>query len=396
MSDRILHIQWALRENQWDGWLFYSFRESDPLAYRILQLDAGGISTRRWYYLVPAQGEATKLVHRIESHSLDRLPGRKVTYLSWMELREKLGSILAGFNRVAMQYSPYNAIPYISRVDAGTVELIRSLGVEVVSSADLVQLFEAVWGPEQLASHQYAAAALRRIVDRAFHRIRSAHLTGEVLTEYDLQQFILSLFEREGLSSDEPPIVAVGPHSADPHYTPLPGGSSPVRAGDLVLLDLWARKAETACVYADITWTGYVGEQVPAEYQRIFEVVSGARDAALAFVRRSVKEGAPLCGWQVDDLARHFIEQAGYGGCFIHRTGHSIGEEDHGNGANLDNLETRDDRRIIPHTCFSIEPGIYLEGRFGIRSEIDVYVGDGEVMVTGQPIQTEVVPILEG
>lgn len=396
MSDRILHIQQALRENQLDGWLFYSFRESDPLAYRILQLDAGGISTRPWYYLVPAQEEPTKLVHRIELHSLDRLPGRKITYLSWQEQQEKLRTILAGCRRVAMQYSPYNAIPYISRVDAGTVELVRSLGAEVVSSADLVQIFEAVWGPEQLASHQDAAAALRRIVDQAFHRIRSAQLAGEILTEYDLQQFILSLFDREGLIGDEPPIVALGPHSADPHYAPLPEGSSPVRAGELVLLDLWARKAEMASVYADITWTGYVGEQVPTEYQRIFEVVAGARDAALAFVRRSLEEDIPICGWQVDDVARHFIEQAGYGDRFIHRTGHSIGEEDHGNGANLDNLETRDERRIIPHTCFSIEPGIYLEGRFGIRSEIDVYVGDSEVMVTGQPIQTEVVPILGG
>ncbi|MBI2877777.1 MAG: aminopeptidase P family protein [Candidatus Tectomicrobia bacterium] len=394
MSDRILQIQQALRETQLDGWLFYSFRESDPLAYRILRLDPGGIATRRWYYLIPAQGEPVKLVHRIESHSLDGLPGRKLLYLSWQEQREGLRVLLEGRGRVAMQYSPENALPYISRVDAGTVELVRRLGPEVVSSADLVQCFEAVWSPGQLASHQEAAAALRRIVDRAFQQIRTAQLAGGELTEHDLQQFLLSLFRAEGLTTAEPPIVAVGPHSADPHYAPLPEGSSRVRAGELVLLDLWARKAEADSIYADITWTGYVGASVPEEYRRVFEVVRGARDAALELVRRSIAEGTSLCGWQVDDVARQVIAQAGYGDHFIHRTGHSIGEEDHGNGANLDNLETHDERRIIPHTGFSIEPGIYLEGRFGIRSEIDVYVGEGEVLVTGQPIQTEVIPIL--
>lgn len=421
MSDRLVEIQRALREARLDGWLFYDFQRIDPLAYRILKLDPEGVLTRRWYYLVPSEGEPVKMVHRIEPNSLDGLPGSRIVYLSWQEQREGLASLLRRcgepdfglgisergknhkspghnpkFPRVAMQYSPANAIPYISRVDAGTVELVREMGVEVVSSADLVQLFEAVWTPRQLSSHQYAARVLREIVDRAFGQTRSAWSEGKVLTEHDLQDFILSLFHEYGLITKDPPIVAVNAHSADPHYCPDVEGSSFIRAGDLVLIDLWAKQKEAGSVYADITWTGYMGDVVPQEYSDIFVVVAQARNAALEFVRRSFREGNSIGGWQVDDVARQVIRQAGFGDCFIHRTGHSIGEEDHGNGANLDNLETRDERSIIPRTGFSIEPGIYLEGRFGIRSEINVYVGEGEIIVTGLPIQAEVVPILGG
>lgn len=267
------------------------------------------------------------------------------------------------------------------------------MGVEVVSSADLVQLFESVWTYRQLVSHQYAAEALREIVDQAFQRVRSVLLGRETLTEHDLQEFLLSCFQDYNLVTADIPIVAVNAHSADPHYCPDLEDSSSIRAGDLVLIDLLAKKGAPGSVYADFTWTGYAGEVVPQEYNEVFAVVMQARDAGLAFVHRSLQEKTPICGWQVDDVARNVIRQEGYGDHFIHRTGHSIGEEDHGDGANLNNLETRDERRIISRTGFSIEPGIYLEGRFGIRSEINIYASEEGATVTGLPIQTEVVPI---
>jgi Xaa-Pro aminopeptidase len=294
-----------------------------------------------------------------------------------------------------MQYSPMNAVPYISRVDAGTLELVRSFGVEVVSSADLVQRFEAVWDDRQLASHKDAAEKLRRIVDEAFGHVGNEITVRRRLTEYDLQQFILSRMKTHGLITSTPPIAAVNAHSADPHYGPAPQGSSEIAEGDLVLIDLWAKRPEPGSVYADITWTGYVGKTVPQRQRDIFAIVSRARDAALAFVRRRVEAGDFPCGWEVDDVCRAVIREAGYGDRFVHRTGHSIGEEVHGNGANIDNLETRDGRRLMPHTCFSIEPGIYLTGEFGIRSELDVYVSDREAIVHGQPVQTAIVAILK-
>ena len=392
---RVAEIQSALREIAGlNGWLFYDFRGSDPLAYRVLRLDPTLHVTRRWYYWVPAQGQPVKLMHQIEPHTLETLPGETRLYVSWEEQQAALRDVLRGAKRIVMQYSPMNAVPYISRVDAGTLELVRSFGVEVVSSADLVQRFEAVWDDRQLASHKDAAEKLRRIVDEAFGHVGNEITVRRRLTEYDLQQFILSRMKTHGLITSTPPIAAVNAHSADPHYGPPPQGSSEIAEGDLVLIDLWAKRPEPGSVYADITWTGYVGKTVPQRQRDIFAIVSRARDAALAFVRRRVEAGDFPCGWEVDDVCRAVIREAGYGDRFVHRTGHSIGEEVHGNGANIDNLETRDGRRLMPHTCFSIEPGIYLTGEFGIRSELDVYVSDREAIVHGQPVQTEIVPIL--
>lgn len=392
---RIAEIQQALSEvSGLDGWLFYDFRGSDPLAYRVLRLDPSQHVTRRWYYWIPAQAIPAKLVHRIEPHTLERLPGTTTLYVGWDEQRGYLGRILHGVKRLAMQYSPMNAVPYISRVDAGTVELVRSFGIEVVSSADLVQRFEAVWDDAQLASHREAADKLRRIVDEAFRFVATSLPARTTLNEYGLQQFILSRFGEHGLITGSPPIVAVNAHSADPHYSPGPRGSWAIGPGDLVLIDLWAKRPEPRSVYADITWTGYVGPAVPSRQREIFEIVREARDAALAFVRTRVAAGDFPCGWEVDEVCRQVIRKAGYGERFLHRTGHSIGEEVHGNGANMDNLETRDGRRLIPRTCFSIEPGIYLTGKFGIRSELDVYLSDREALVFGQPLQIEIVPIL--
>ena len=393
---RIADIQQALQAVGLDGWLFYDFSRSDPLAYRVLQLDPDLHVTRRWYYWIPADRPPVKLMHRIEPHVLAVLPGETELYVSWEAQRERLGGLLTGSSRIAMQYSPLNAIPYISRVDAGTIELVRSFGVDITSSADLVQRFEAVWTDRQLESHKDAAITLRRIVDEAFEQVGRSITERRRLTEYELQQFILSRIHEYGLITSSPPIAAVNAHSADPHYGPSVTGSMEIGEGDLVLIDLWAKGLAPGSVYADITWTGYVGSVIPADHRAIFTIVRDARDAAVAFVRERVTGGDFPYGWEVDDVCRAVVERAGYGKQFLHRIGHSIGEEVHGNGANIDNLETRDERRLLPQTCFSIEPGIYLTDRFGIRSELDVYVSDREAFVFGIPVQTDIIPILVG
>ncbi len=394
-SARIAAIQQALREREaLDGWLFYDFRGSDPLAYRVLLLDPGMHVTRRWYYWIPSTGDPVKICHRIEPHVLTELPGQQQWYVSWEEQRALLSALLQGRRRVAMQYSPLNAVPYVSRVDAGTIDLIRTFGVEVVTAADLVQQFEAVWTDDQLDSHRYATTALRRIVDEAFSHVSASLVRGPELTEFDLQQFILSRIHEAGMTTSSAPIAAVDAHSADPHYGPGPSGSSAIRRDSLVLIDLWAKRTDAGSVYGDITWTGFTGSRVPDKARMIFDHVRAGRDAALAYVQTRVAAGHFPFGWEVDDVCRASIRAAGYGEFFVHRTGHSIGEEVHGNGANIDNLETQDGRRLMPRTCFSIEPGIYLPGEFGIRSELDVYVSEHEALVYGQPLQTEVVPLL--
>jgi Xaa-Pro aminopeptidase len=401
---RVREIQAALKEAGLDGWLFYDFRRSDPLAYRILKLGDRGVTTRRWFYYIPVIGEPVKIVHSIERFRLDALPGRKVIYRSWQELHAAVGDALSSgglksrrvlLRKIAMQYSPNNDIPYVARVDAGTIELVRSTpNVGVVTSADLVQQFEATMTPEQLATHREAADKLHRIIMEAFGEIARRIRAGEPTTEYDIQQFINRRLDEEGMTSGGPNVSA-GADSANPHYQPDATHSAPIRRGDFVLFDVSEKLKKPGAIVADQTWTGYVGESAPDEYVRIFNIVREARDAATEFVRASVREGRAIRGAEVDDVARGVIKRAGYGEQFTHRTGHSIGEEGHGNGANIDNFETRDSRRIIPRTCFSIEPGIYLEGRFGVRSEINVYVGEKEAEVTGQPIQTEIVPILK-
>jgi len=375
-------IQAELRAARVDGWLFYDFRHRDPIAYRVLGLPTGMMLTRRWFYLVPARGAPRKLVHRIESGVLDSLPGPKLIYAGQEELRRNLPRLLGRAKTLAMQYSPRNAIPYVSMVDAGTIELVRSLGRKVVSSADLVQKFEARWTPQQLASHVEAGRVIDRIRQEAFaHAARHAR-NSAALTEHDLQQWILARFRANSLVTDEPPIVAIGPHSGDPHYEPKPRNSAPIRAGDLLLLDIWAKHRAAGSVYYDITWVGFLGPQVPERFARVFAVVQEARDRAVAFVQDAVRAGRSIQGWQVDRAAREVIRKAGYAKYFVHRTGHSIGQEVHGNGANMDGLETQDVRRIIPRTCFSVEPGIYLP-EFGIRSEVNVYVEESQARVTG-------------
>jgi Xaa-Pro dipeptidase len=395
-SEMIREIQKALQAERIDGWLLYNFRDSNIFATRLLALPKHIMFTRRYFYYIPAEGEPRKLVHRIEEWNLDALPGDKNIYLSWRSLEEGLTVLLSGAKQVAMEYSTRCAIPYVSTVDAGTVELVRSAGVEIVSSANLIQYFEARWDDEQLQDNMESAVHLRQIVDETFGFIRTNIKSNTAITEYDVQQFMSSEFKKRGLVTSSDPNCSVNANSANPHYEPTKEIHSPLHQGDYLLLDIWAKKDKPRSVYADITWIGFLGEIVPDEFEKIFQIVKGGRNAALDFVRSSIKAGTIIHGYEVDDAARNFITHHGYGEYFVHRTGHSIGEEVHGNGANMDNLETRDERTIIPQTSFSLEPGIYLRDRYGIRSEIDVYISkDREVIVTGLPMQEKVVPILQ-
>jgi Xaa-Pro dipeptidase len=387
-------VQDALKEYGLDGWLLYDFKGSNPLARKILGLDGRKPFSRRFFYLVPAEGAPIKLVHSIESGALDHLPGEKRVYLRWQELEDGVEGLVKGRSKVAMEYSPRNANPYISRVDAGTIELVRSTGAEVVPSGDLVGRFESTWDDEQWAMHQVAAKVCRQAYDVAFALIAERVRRDGSLMETDVQKAILDHFAANGLVTDGPPIVGVGPHSGDPHYETTPATDAPIKRGDFVLVDLWAKVDRPRAVYADYTRVGYVGEVVPDEYEKVFAVAVEARDAGIALVQQAFAEGRPLRGQEVDDAVRRVIEKAGYGPNFNHRTGHNIGQDDHGNGAHIDNLETRDDRLILPRTCFSIEPGIYLP-EFGVRTEVDVFIdAEGNVHVTGGEPQLRVLPIL--
>src|SRR5712692_5727133 len=385
-------IQNELRSAGLDAWLFYDFHHRDPIGQRVLALPAEGMTTRRWFYLIPARGTPRKLVHRIESSALDSLPGQKLVYAGRDELRRNLPRLLGRAKKVAMQYSPRNAIPYVSMVDAGTVELVRSLGCKVVSSADLVQKFEACWTPEQLESHLDAGRVIDRLTQEAFAQAARHVRNKAPLTEYKLQQWILEQFRAHSIVADDAPIVAVGPHTGDPHYEPAPATAAPVREGDLLLLDIWGKRATPGSVYYDITWMGFLDARVPEKDAKIFSIVREARDRAVSFVRDAVSAGRDIQGWQVDRAAREVIRKAGFGKYFVHRTGHNIGQEVHGNGANMDGLETQDVRRIIPRTCFSVEPGIYLP-EFGVRSEVNVYVDEKQARVTGA-VQKEILALL--
>lgn len=390
----IHEIREALGAASLDGWLFYDFRVSDPLAYRILGLDERGISTRRWFYFVRADREPCKLVSAVEAHRLDPLSGKSIVYRSADEMRAGLARMLAGAKRVAMDYSPNCAIPYVSRVDAGTLELVRSLGVEVVSAADLIQRFEAVLTQDQLASHHRAAAHLRGIVDETFAEIARCIGARARCDEHSIQSFVIGRFAAHGLTTAEPPIVAVNAHGADPHFAPSARDPAPVGRGDFVLLDLWAKEPNDDSIYADFTWVAFVGDSVPEEHARVFSIVAQARDAAVDLIQHRVANRMAVTGREADRAAREVVETAGYDANFLHRTGHSIGREVHGTGANLDSLETDDHRALIANTCFSVEPGIYLPGRFGVRSELDITIEDGRAAVSADAVQREVIPVL--
>jgi Xaa-Pro aminopeptidase len=393
--ERFEAIARALRGAGLDGWLLYDFRLSDPLAYRILGLSEKGLTTRRWFCFIPSEGRPTAIVSAVESHRLDALPfpGR-IVYRSEREMLDGLAAALRGHRRIAMNYSPRCAIPYVSRVDAGTLELVRGFGVEVISAADLIQLFEAVLSCDQLEGHRRAAKALREIAHDAFAEIGRRIRANQLCTEAGIQRFVLDLIASHGMRTDEPPIVAVNANAANPHFSTGSAHDTAMSNGDLVLIDLFAKECGDDAIYGDLTWMGYVGERVPEEFARVFEIVASARDAAVALIQTRVARGEPVTGAEADRAARHVIEAAGYGDQFVHRTGHSIGREVHGTGANLDSLETSDHRALIDNTCFSVEPGIYLPGRFGIRSELDMTIQNGRAEISASPAQTSIVPIL--
>jgi Xaa-Pro aminopeptidase len=385
-------VQRALRAEGLDAWLLYDFHGSNPIAAKLAGLVGGAhMTTRRWYYLIPAAGEPRGLVHAIERHNLDGLPGEKIVYAGRRQLDAELSRLLAGVSRVAMEYSPDCAIPYLSRVDAGTAEAVRRRGVEIFSSGDLVQQFEAAWDAAQLASHRSASEALYRIKDGAFAAAAAALRDRRGLTEYALQQQMVAWFEEEGLVSDSPPVVAIGANAGNPHYLPTAEHTRPIVADEVLLLDLWGKRTGSGAVFADITWVGLTGRTVPAEPARAFRAVAEARDAAVALVEEASRTGRDLRGWEVDRAARTVLERAGYADHILHRTGHSLGESVHGNGVHLDDYETHDDRRVLPGTGFTIEPGLYFE-EFGVRTEINMFRGAQDAVVTG-PRQMEIITL---
>ncbi|MFA6540513.1 MAG: M24 family metallopeptidase [Bacteroidota bacterium] len=393
-QEKIVQIQQKLQKYKIDGWLLYNFRNNNSFATKILEMESGKLSSRRYFYFIPAKGNPQKLVHSIEQYDLDHLPGEKVVYNKWKLLHDGLEKILSGSKTICMEYSPNNDIPYLSKVDAGTLEFIRSFGVNVISSGNIVQYFEACWSESQYADAQKTANILLRTVDKAFIFIGDHLRAGDKVTEYDVQKMIMGEFEKQNLTTYAPANCSVNGNGANPHYDPSVEQSDEIRKGDYILIDWWAKNKLPGSVYADFTWVGYAGTAVPKKYQEVFDIVKGARDAAVAYLRKEFAAGNTVRGCDVDDVTRKYIADRGYGEYFVHRTGHNIGEEVHGNGAHIDNFETMDVREIIPETCFSIEPGIYLPGEFGIRLEIDVYITNTrEVILLGDKIQNEIVTI---
>lgn len=393
LVDQIPAIQDALQEMDADGWLFTCFQKNDPISFDLLGLDQDRLVTRRCYYLIPREGEPKKLNHRLEPRMLSHLPGDESLYLSWREHAAELGRLVEGRERLVAQYSPDNQIPSVSRLDAGTADLLRRLEIELVSSADLVQRFAAVWSPDQIDGHRRTAASLHDIVHAAFASVSEALRADRAIDEYTVQRFILEQFQTHQLISEADPIVAVNEHAADPHYQPAPDRTSPIEKGDFLLIDLWAKEEKSRSVYADITWCGVCASSPTDRQEEIWRYVADARDAALGLIRGRYPDRT-VRGYEVDDAARQVIVEAGYGDFFIHRTGHSLGTQDHGQGANMDNLETHDTRPLISGTGFSIEPGIYLPDDLGVRSEINVLLTPDEVEVTGGDPQQELLRLL--
>jgi Xaa-Pro aminopeptidase len=384
-------IQNALATEKLDGWLLYDFRGSNAIARHLVKL-GDKIATRRWFYFIPTNGTCTKLVHAIETETLDHLPGKKVIFRSWQDLHHVLKEMLRGKRTIAMEYSQENDIPYIAMVDSGTIELVQKTGVRVASSGDLVQLFEARWDEEQRKSHMEAVKRVNDVKDEGYRFISENIRNRKAITEFDVQQFMWELFENKNLTADHPAIVAANANASNPHYSPERHHSALLREGDLVLIDIWGKLKARDTIYGDITWMGFIGKEVPGRQQEIFDIVKGAQQNAFQLIAENFRKGQLTFGWEADQAARDYISERGYGDYYLHRTGHNIGQEVHGNGAHLDNLETRDRRKLIPGTGFSIEPGIYLP-EFGVRSEIDVYITDEGPVITS-PEQTEILRLL--
>ncbi len=388
-------IQEALQSEKLDGWLFYDFRKSNPIAYQILSLPLDSFFSRRWFYFVPATGTPIALVSAVESHVLNALPGEQRVFRTWQEMRSHLEALLQAGTRITMEYSPMNAIPYMSRVDGGTLELVRSYQVEVVSSANMAQRFIAQLSEAQMESHREAGRRLIAAKDALFAALSNDLRAGVTLDEYQVVQRFASLIQGAGLTFPDPPHVAVNDNASNPHYEPTREKHSPIRRGDVILFDFWARLPEEDAIIADYTWMAFAGtrDEIPAAPREVFEIVRRARDTGIAFIRSKLTAHQPVAGSDVDDATRAVITEAGYVDYFVHRTGHNIGTVVHGNGANLDNFETQDNRILLPSTCCSMEPGIYLP-TFGIRSEVNLLVHAQDVEVTGTPVQEEIVALM--
>ena len=386
-------IQKTLTDFKLNGWLFSDYRGNDPLGKRILNLSNHVRHTRRWYYFIPQSGVPMKIVHSIERDILDSLPGKKIVYMGWQEMEAKLKSLFNPGARIAVQYSPNNAIPYVSRLDAGTYELLHSFKLKLISSADLLQLFVAKWTDSQLNTHKNAARQLYEVVENTFRYVKRKVKGHQEINELKTQKYVMTEIKRRGLIFDHVPIVAVGKNSGIPHYYPSPDRNDPVYRGSLLQLNLWAKEKGESAVYAIIAWVGYIGDQVPAEYSEKFKLICDARDSAVKYIDSAMKKGKAIHGWEVDEMVRNHLAEQGYDSYFLHRTGHSIGRQVHDTGVNIDNLETRDERQIIAKTCFTIEPALYFSD-YGMRTEINVFVDSKGAHVYTQPIQTEIVPIL--
>jgi Xaa-Pro dipeptidase len=387
-------VQAALTADGLDGWLLYDFRGLNPIAADVTAVgrQGGHLATRRWYYLIPAAGEPRGLVHKIEKHSLSHLPGSTTQYAGRDQLEDGLRKLLTGIGRVAMEYSPGCAIPYVSRIDAGTVELVRRAGPEVVSSGDLIQRFSAVWNAEAITTHRQASEKLYRVKDRALDAVARRLRDGVGTTEFDIQQLMAGWFRDEGLISDSDPNVSAAENSGNPHYLPTATTHRPIRHDEIVLLDLWGKLDRPGAVYADITWVGYSGARVPERFAKAFAAICGARDAGIGLVQDATRAGRELRGFEVDRAASAVLRDAGYADKILHRTGHSLGETVHGNGVNMDDYETHDDRRLLPGTGFTIEPGVYFDD-FGVRTEINMVVAPRDAAVTG-PLQTDILALV--
>ena len=390
----IAAVQDALKADGLDGWLLYDFRGLNTIALDVTGVarQGGHLATRRWYYLIPASGEPRGLVHAIEKNSLAHLPGSTTRYAGRTQLEEGLRALLTGVRRVAMEYSPGCAIPYVSRVDAGTIELVRQAGAEVVSSGDLVQRFSTIWDADAVATHRHASDALYRVKDQAFEAVARRLRDGVATTEYDIQQLMAGWFRDEGLVTDADPNVSAAENSGNPHYLPTASAHRAIRPEEIVLLDLWGKLERPGAVFADITWVGYTGRRVPERYGRAFAAIAAGRDAAVSLVQQTLRAGRELRGFEVDRAASSVLRDAGYGDRILHRTGHSLGTSVHGNGVNIDDYETHDDRRLLPGTGFTIEPGVYFDD-FGVRTEINMIVAPHDAAVTG-PLQTEILPLV--
>ncbi|MCC7242266.1 MAG: aminopeptidase P family protein [Acidobacteria bacterium] len=387
-------VQRALKTEGLDGWLLYDFQGQNPIAGRVAGLSGttGHLATRRWFYLIPATGEPRGLVHAIERHNLDHLPGPKAVYAGRLQLESGLKSLISGLPRVAMEYSPLNAIPYVSRVDAGTVEMVREAGAEVVTSGDLVQRFDGLWDEAAIATHLEAAEKLHRIKDRAFETVALRVRDGVPTTEFDIQRLMVGWFADEGLVSESAPNVSAQENAGNPHYLPTAARHRAIGRDELVLIDLWGKCNRAGAVFADITWVGFTGTAIPDRMARPFAAIVAARDAAVSTVQDAARAGRPVRGFELDRVARQVIEQAGFGDAILHRTGHSLGEQVHGNGAHLDDFETHDERRLMAGSGFTVEPGVYFE-EFGVRTEINVVWGAAGPNVTG-PRQTSIIPLV--